>query len=332
MRPYRDQLAAAVGAVKILGPARYAWLGRRSRPLPRSVLARLDHTDCRRQLVASIREDLYASFYCTGAPVPARSGNAETARADPELRAKLSNANTGHGSWDPGWIVRSCGEGEVVVASPRVRVRVSAADCRVDGAREITSAATVSVRLPKELPGLSPGFFMVIGNAAFDVAPGAGVVRVYWHVAAGGAPALVRTLTTRLNAESVPFRLKVADHPALFDRCDAAVLYLRVDTFRSLGPLLHKAADSLAARVRPSIPAFTRRLAPGVGLAESAGTGQSFGASRCALLAEGIVSVHEQGVRGVSARAAAAIQHLAANGVEIDAPYLEPSLSGRHVL
>ena len=35
---------AAVGAVKILGPARYAWLGRRSRPLPRSVLARLDQS------------------------------------------------------------------------------------------------------------------------------------------------------------------------------------------------------------------------------------------------------------------------------------------------
>jgi HopA1 effector protein family len=292
----------------------------------------MDRADRRRHLVACVREELYASFYCAGAPVPARWGKRAPVGGDPELCAELSSANSGHGTWEPGWIVHRCDHDEAIVSGPRVRVRVPPADCRVDGGGVIAAGAGVSLRLSKELPALSPGFFMLVSDAPFDAASGAGVVRVYWHVTASGAPPLVRALTTRLNTESVPFRLKLADHPALFGRCDPAVLYLPVDTFGSVTPLLREVADSLRARLHPRIPAFTLGLAPGVGLAESAGTGQSFGISRCVLLAEGIVNAHEQRIHGTSARVVEAIGHLAASGVEIDAPYLDPRLSGRHVL
>jgi hypothetical protein len=330
--PYRDQVRAAVDAVRICGPARYAWLGRRSRSLPRSLLAKLDRADCRRHLVASLREELYTSFYCTGAPVPARWGAAAPPGADLELRAELSDANAGHGSWEPGWIVQRCADDAVTVSSARLRVLVTPADCRVDGGGAIGAGATVSLRLPKQLPALSPGFFMVVSDAAFDVTPDAGIVRVYWHITADGAPQLVRALTTRLNAERVPFRLKLANHPGLFDRCDAAVLYVHGDVFRSVEMVLRQIAESLRTRLHPRIPAFTLMLAPGVGLAESARTGRSFGISRCTLLAEGVVDAAERGVHGPAARLAAVARHLTANGVDVDAPYLDPSLSGRHVL
>jgi hypothetical protein len=329
---YRDQVQAAIGAVEIHGPARYAWLGRRSRPLPRSLLVKLDRADCRRHLVASLREELYASFYCTGAPVPARWEMTPPVGADPHLRSELSNANSGHGSWEPGWTVDRRADGQGIVCMQRVRVRVPVVDCRVEHGGEIAAGAAVSLRMPKELPALSPGFFMVVSDAAFDVASAVSVVRVYWHITATGAPALVHGLTTRLNAESVPFRLKLANHPALFHRCDPAVLYLRADSFGSVKQLLREVADSLCTRLHPRIPAFTLRLAPGVGLAESPGPGQSFGVSRCALLAEAVVDAHEQGIDGASARVGVAIGHFAANSVEIDAPYRDPSLSGCHVL
>ena len=173
---------------------------------------------------------------------------------------------------------------------------------------------------------------MVVSDASVDIASGTGVVRVYWDITATGAPALVRELTTGLNAETVPFRLKLANHPALFDRCDPAVLYMQADTFGAVKPLLRDVADSLCARLRPRIPAFTLRFAPGVALAESPGTGQSFGLSRCGLLAEGVVDAYERGIHEATGRVDAAIAHFAVNGVDIDAPYLDPSLSGRHVL
>jgi hypothetical protein len=332
MTGYRDQVSAAAEAVRITGPVGYSWLGRRSRPVPPSLLAHMDRSDCHRHLVASLREELYASFYCPGGATPARWGDSQPAAADPWLRNALSSANTGHGSWDPGWTVQHCAQNEAVISTPRIRVRVPLSDCRADDGRPIGPGVAVSVRLPKELPALSAGFFMVVGDEAFEPSSHRGLVRVYWHVTQNGAPALVRALASRLNAENVPFRLKVANHPARFDRCDAAVLYLGGDTFPGLRQMLHQVATSLAARLSRRIPALTLPLAPGVGLAESAGIGESFGMSRCGLLAQAIVAADELEIDAPAARLSAVIHHLADNGVGIDAPYREPSLNGRHVL
>ena len=169
---------------------------------------------------------------------------------------------------------------------------------------------------------------MVLGAAQFEGA----TLRVYWHMTAPGAPALVRALSSRLNAETVPFRLKVANHPVRFDRCDAAVLYLPVEAFDVTRGMLADVATALTSWLRPRTPAFTRVLAPGLGLAESPTTGESFGKNRCALLADGIVHADERGVAPGAARIEAVIESLAESGVEIDAPYLEPSLDGLHVL
>jgi hypothetical protein len=143
---------------------------------------------------------------------------------------------------------------------------------------------------------------------------------------------LVRALSSRLNAENVPFRLKVADHPVRFDRCDAAVLYLPIEAFHGIRGMLANIATALTSSLRPRTPAFTRALAPGVGLAESPTTGESFGQHRCALLADGIIGAEEQGLRPGAGRIEAVIESLAASGVMIDALYFELLLDGQYVL
>jgi hypothetical protein len=130
----------------------------------------------------------------------------------------------------------------------------------------------------------------------------------------------------------VPFRLKVADHPFRLERCDAAILYLPSDRFVLLRESLVDIAAALAVHLRPSVPAFTFELAPGLAVAEDDGSGESFGARRCALLADAIVRAHTQGLTGLGARVALVAARFAEDGVLIDAPYLEPSLAGRHVL
>jgi len=52
------------------------------------------------------------------------------------------------------------------------------------------------------------------------------------------------------------------------------------------------------------------------------------GAARCSP----IVRAHAHGVTEAEARLAAVAVRFAEDGVRIDAPYLEPSLAGRHVL
>ena len=327
MNRYREQLAAALAAVTIRGPARYAWLGRASRPLPGRLAAELNDSQRRAYLVACLRDELYWSFYCHGGPVEARWGEPQPPFPDAWLAAALSRANRGRGSWEPGWTVQRV-EGEVaVVADSRLRMRVPLVDCRSESGAVCTGAA-VEVRLPKELPELSPGYFTVLGDAT-DPGPTC-LVRVYWHVTATGAAALVAALTRSLNGEHIPFHLKLANHPLRLRRCDGAVLYLPGDAFDSAA--LRAIAAALSAHLQPRIPAFTRELAPGVGLAEENGNAESFGVRRCALLADAIVRASERGLTDHAARLDAAVARFAEDGVEIDAPYREPSLAGHHVL
>jgi hypothetical protein len=313
---FRDQVTAVLGAVTIVDPARYAWLGRRSRPIPATLERALDGAQRRRYLVACLSEELYCSFYCHGGPVPARWGEAQPPSGEPRLLEALSRANAGRGSWEPGWMVQRVDADELMAEGPQLRVRVPIADCRPHRPQP---GAEVAVRLPKELPRLSPGYWFAISDAPVDTL----AVRVYWNVTSQGAPALVALLTAWLNRDGVPFRLKVADHPYRFARHDTAVLYLSGDAFRGLRAALAEAADALAAHLRPGIPAFTLDLAPGVGLAEDVG-GNSFGAQRCDLLADAIVRAQEGPCRGVEAVAA----RFAEEGVDIDAPYR----AGRDVL
>ena len=303
MSRYREQTAAALGAVTLVGPTRYAWLGRRSRGLSPLVDAELDEGLRRRYLTACLREELYHSFYCHGAPVPARWGEPQPPRADGRLLAALSAANTGHGSWENGWMVERVDGDEVVVRSGRLRVRAPAADCRGAG-------DAVCLRVPSELPALSPGFWLAVGDA-----PSAGFdVRVYWNVAAGGAPRLVAAVTGVLNAAGVPFRLKVADHPYRFARRDAAVLYLAGDAFRE------RRARAGRPRARPGAAAG----GPGVDArARARGSARPRTATARASAWPGCGLVAEAVVAGTAVEA-----RFAEDGVELDAPYR----AGRGVL
>jgi hypothetical protein len=47
--------------------------------------------------------------------------------------------------------------------------------------------------------------------------------------------------------------------------------------------------------MRPGTPVFTKFLAPGLGLAEDPGQGDSFGQHRCRLLADAMILAYEQG-------------------------------------
>jgi hypothetical protein len=321
MSRYRDQLAAALRAVAIRGPLRYAWLGRTRRPVSTAVEALLDRAERRRELVGCLREELYWSFYCHGEPVAARWGEAGPVAADAQLELALSAANAGHGGWEPGWTIdRVEGEEAVLVRGP-LRMRVRADEYRS------SEGGLADVRRAKELRALMPGFYSAIGDAPWD--QGSPLVRVYWNIAARGAPGLVASLTSRLNRAGAAFRLKVADHPFGFARRDAAVLYLPLHAFPSLRETL--CATAVDAQLQRGTPALTLELARGVGLAEDGGDGTSFGSRRCALLAEAIVSAHEQRRTRLGDRLDVVAEHFAAAGVVLDAPYREPSLA-QHVL
>jgi hypothetical protein len=329
MSGYRDQVAAALRAVTIRSATGYAWLGRLGPRLDRELEAELDETSAQAFLATTLGDELYWSFYCRGRPVPRWRGIAEPVVPDPELTTALSQANAGRGSWEQGWTVERLDGGDSVIAASRVRARVPIEACLAQD--RLRPGETIAVRVPKELRSLSPGFYTAVGDAARDGAS-ADIVRAYWHVTRTGAPALMRAVTTRLNAAEVPFRLKVADHPFRLDRCDAAVLYVPADRLAAIRETLLEVATGLATHLRPEVPPFTLPLAAGVALAEDRGGVESFGTRRCRLLAEAIVRAHVEKVTGIGAQTDVVEEQFAGEGIALDAPYRDPSLDGRHVL
>jgi hypothetical protein len=190
----------------------------------------------------------------------------------------------------------------------------------------------VSVRRPKELRAASPGFYTALGDRKLSIGYEGLEVRVYFNVAAAGAAPLMAACTRLLNEAEIPFLLKVVDHPMGFSRCDTAVLYVDGDGLRGVQGSLTVAASACAPHLRRDAPAFTRRLTPGVAVGEHRPSlGASFGASRCRLLAEGLVDAHERGSTRLEDRLDAVARRFARRGFDFEAPYLVPASANHNV-
>ena len=73
------------------------------------------------------------------------------------------------------------------------------------------------------------------------------------------------------------------------------------------------------------MPVFTKRVAPGVALAEDPGTEESFGQNRCRVLAEGMIRAYEQRARSLDRRLRVVAESYAAEGISLTHPYLNPN-------
>ena len=325
MTDYRDQVVHALRAARVTSATTYAWFGRRSRPLPRPVVTAMSADTIREYLVGLLESELYRSFYTQGRPVLVDPDAGRPDRPDAAFVEELSCANTGTGGWDGGWRVEQVSRGIVLVSRNGFRVRVRASECRSSRGTP-TVGDTVSMRRPKELAGVSPGFYTALGDRSLELGDESLELRVYFNVAAAGAAPLVAVCTRLLNETEIPFLLKVVDHPMGFSRCDTAVLYLDGDGYQRMRGSLVAAASARGRRLRRDAPAFTRPLTHGVALGEHRPSlGASFGASRCRLLAEGMVDAHERGATRLEDRLDAVARRFARRGFDLEAPYLVPA-------
>jgi hypothetical protein len=186
--------------------------------------------------------------------------------------------------------------------------------------------------MPNELRKLSPGFYMVLGDAGFETERPLPIVRFYWHLSSAAAPRLVHALTSRINAAGLPFRAKVVNDPVRYTRCDAGVLYVHGHDYDEIAPIVRATYRELASGLRPATPAFAKPLAPGLAVAEDPGDGDSFGMHRARLLAEGIVAAHERGAVDVPSAVDVVAERFAQAGLDLDTPYVNPGSADRYAL
>jgi hypothetical protein len=323
MSGYREQLTGALLAAAVTSQTSYSWFGHRSRPLPRELCTALPRRTARTYLIHLLEGELYRSFFTQGRPVPAGLSRLNSARPNPQFVDALSEANCGVGGWESGWRVEASEYPFLFVRRNGLCARVRAAECDAPG--DPAAGTWVRIRRPKELRAASPGFYTALGNAEPTAGPQEPEVRVYFNVTPTGAPPLIAACTGLLNDANLPFDLKVIDSPSGFGRRDCAVLYLAGDGYKLVRAELEAITSACARHLRDGVPAFTKSLARGVAVgAHRPQRGSSFGGARCRLIAEALVAAHEAGMTAIADRVEAVTRRFAAEGLDIESPYLAP--------
>ena len=326
------QLQDALDAVNLGSTTSFSWFGDPSPSLSAVARRAMTSSMMRDYLCYQLQMRLYGSFYCKGSATPG-GDQRETrrTRVSPFIEV-LSAANTGTGAREGGWSVVTVAGDVVTVARDGLRVWVRHEDTCADAEEILSPAQLCAVRFPKELLKLSPGFYLALGNEGLPFEPGRVLVRFYWNLRAKDAPTLMKSATQLLNGDKIPFRLKVVNDPAHYDRCDAGVLYVERANYERVLPTVRRILGELGANLKKATPVFTKVLAPGLGLAEEpAASGDSFGMDRCRLLAEAIVRIHERAIAGATDQLAVVEEVFAEDGVRLATPYLNPgSPDGYH--
>ncbi len=247
-----------------------------------------------------------------------------TAHDDSWINA-LSAANSSKERWEDGWQIRQfLPSGEIYAQKGTLQRAFWPGEFvrRGDYGLAPRQGTPVAVFLPREARNSQPGFYFAFGETPGSAEEENPTVRFYWNVNCGGAAPLTKKLSAALNRYQIPFRFKIVNSSALLNRCDTAVLYIGRRYYRIAADLALATRAELAPGIDPEVPLFTRRLADGLAFAEDPGSQESFGMSRCRLLAEGLWLAFSEGRTSVQDRLARVGQHFAASGTSLERPYL----------
>ncbi|WP_437035052.1 lanthionine synthetase LanC family protein [Streptomyces sp. enrichment culture] len=243
-----------------------------------------------------------------------------------DFQSALTNANTGRGTWEPGWSVEEVSAGpHVVVSRHGVRFWVPLEQVRTDVAG-MRNGQECQVHVPKEYRCLQRDYYLILGDADTERVSGRGaeesMVRLYWHLTSATAPHFVAVLSRLMNAAFIPFRAKVLNAPHKYKRADAGVVYLAGSDFLRARGLLGRVHAEVYDGLRNEVPLFTKRLAPGLAIAEDPGNGLSFGQHRCRLVATALCKAHGDGRTDVQWKRHAIESVFRGEGLDPEVPHL----------
>jgi len=166
MSNHRRQLEEAIRAIRLHPPINYSWFGKRSAQLAPRVTRLLTPETARNYLLFNLQLQLYNDFYCRGFASPSYQAaiGLPPVGKTPFVEA-LSAANSGIGYAEDGWKVSAIKEGEVIVQRRGLELWVRPKDCLIPEGTSIAEGLRLSLRFPKELLGISPGYYLARGDA-----------------------------------------------------------------------------------------------------------------------------------------------------------------------
>lgn len=285
-----------------------------------------DSESLRQSIIADIEYLLYVIYHCRNdlsINIQGHSNRFCYSEIEDFIES-LSNANTGGGSWDPGWKIIDIEKNEFVVQKDKLKLWVS--ENKFISRSGVCELGNVGrIRMVKELRNLIPGFFMAIGDTPEEeTAENHERFRIYWNICRPKAPTLMKFVTDGLNKKGIPFRFKILKNLNEYPRADAAVLYLNKRDFNYIKKTISKIYNNVKPFINPQTPLLAKRLGSGIALAEDPTNGGSFGQSRSRILAQALYNAKQKKDLPVYDCLKKISSYFSSLGLDLYHPYLNP--------
>jgi hypothetical protein len=243
---------------------------------------------------------------------------------DQDFLEQLHCHNSGSGYYDNGWsIFKEKSERILIVNKGDLKLRIERDYHLPPVQRSSVVGEQVAILMPKNL--IQKGFYLAVGNAGSYIASDL-TVRIYFNISPEGAISLMETLTQQLNSKAIPFIFKVLYNPCDYNRYDVGVLYFNQSQYAAVKQILKVAYISNQAYFRSEVPLFTKKLQPGLGLAEQPiaqlNIPESFGEHRCQIVANGLLSAMQKGDTSLEGKLQAIFDQFARVNIDLEYPYL----------
>jgi hypothetical protein len=207
--------------------------------------------------------------------------------ADVAFGQQLSMANHSSERTETGWLIRKIPTATQVEVTRNTQTRTVPSELIRSRGGQLIPGQQVDVYYPRENHVSTAGFYYAFGNRS--IINNDQLVRIYWNIDAKGAAALTHMLTATLNHYHIPFIYKCLNHPDMYSRRDAAVLYIEENNCTFFARLLPDLCKYVNDYLHEDVPLFTYRYHKGVGIAENPGIYESFGIHRVRMVAEAIL-------------------------------------------
>lgn len=242
--------------------------------------------------------------------------------------AHLAAANTSTPYWDEGWQVAEVAySGEIIATKGTMARLVRPGEfLHLEGTgSRIQPGTPIRLFFASDSATAQSGFYFVFGETASPRFDSRKVIRYYWNLSPDGASTLVHSITTKLNRFQIPFRFKCANtREAYARRLDSALVYVNARFHHITAELMADVYHEVAPYIQPDTPLFTHQMVPGLAFAEDPANGDSFGMSRCRLVAEGLWQAYLTQEESVEARLRYIKTQFAAHSLRWEQPYLNP--------
>ncbi len=271
----------------------------------------------RERLTHAVATVLYHGVYC-GGPAGRDFTVPEGLAADEAFIEKLSAANQTRRSSERGW--------QLVDRQPNGSIQVTKAGrfrTATIGEYQLQGPdGSYALTVRREQRAWQPLCYFALSETLPNQRDDRDNMRFYFHCDPTASLVVMQSVTGLLNRHRTPFRIKCFNHPRLFDRADAFVLYIEKRYFPFVAHGLMMLAAQGTFDLGDGVPLFTKQLVPGIGIAEDPGTGQSFGQQRTRWLAEALLRAFDLGCLDNDGVLTQIRKRFNEAGVDLDASHL----------